>query len=1044
MNYEKYIKEIVGSDAFYKGKNYNLNYVDLRDTYTKNDYTKFYFEVESERTYNCYDVMISIDTKYNKIQEYSCDCPQFYMTDSCKHIAASLICYQDDIFNSNPKSINELILSEFKSQNNKVIKQELKFDLYLEFYNQQLNWYFKFGPEKTYVVNINTKYDKFVDSFFNNNTYTISKNFTYDPNIHYFNDTDLKILNFLCTCEETRNYYSYYERSNPFNIKSREAKALFNLLKNKSFYVNNNLVNNIVYGIPTKFNLDFVEDKYVVNIKDYQNYIFLDEKGQYICYDKTLYIVDNLDYQKYFNLLNKFKVDKIELEKENLEEFKEGLLSKISNDTIVSNNVTDIVIAPKPKAQLYFDIDNEKIICNCKFKYNNIVINYFENNKEVVRDNKYEQNVISDLEKLNFIQVKNKFVITEFDDVVSFLEKDIFDLKEKYEIYTSKKIDSTKIVSNTSSNSNFSIGKDNILSYDFAIDNIDKDEISRIIADLRNNKKYYKMKNGDVLKLEDNEGLNEFNDLIANLDINPNKLNEKIEIPKYRSLYIKELQSNKYGSISTNKAFDTFINNFQKYKSSKVEFESDEENILRDYQKEGVKWLYTIYKCNFGGILADEMGLGKSIQTISFIKKVLKDNNDAKILIVVPTALVYNWQKEFEKFGNNLKYLIMFDNKEKRKKLMDMFDDYNIFITSYGLVRNDNEFYSNKTFEICIIDEAQSIKNYQSDIAKSIKNIKANNRIALTGTPLENSITELWSIFDFIMPGYLSSILKFKSKYNVKDVGEKDLDILKDLNYQIKPFILRRKKSDVTKDLPDKIENNIYLEFGDKQKALYLSLLEKTNQEIDNLIENEGYNNSKFRILQLLTTLREVCVEPSLVYQGCNESVKIEKLLEIVRSYINEGHKILIFSSFKRVLNDVKKMFDKEMISNYMINGDVKSKDRMNLVESFNQDKTNCFLITLKAGGTGLNLTGADVVIHLDIWWNPQVENQATDRAHRIGQKNNVLVIKLIIKGTIEEKILELQEKKKILSDNLIEGTEQTLLSSLSKDELKKLLIYND
>ena len=436
------------------------------------------------------------------------------------------------------------------------------------------------------------------------------------------------------------------------------------------------------------------------------------------------------------------------------------------------------------------------------------------------------------------------------------------------------------------------------------------------------------------------------------------------------------------------------------------------------------------------------MGLGKSIQTISFIRKIIKENTNAKIMIVSPTSLVYNWEKEFNKFGSDLKYIVVMDNKNKRKEILSNNDNYNIFITTYGLIRNDNDEYEDKYFELCVIDEAQAIKNYQANMTKEIKKIKAKTKIALTGTPLENSVLELWSIFDFIMPGYLNSIIKFKQLYGIKDVDEESLNRIEKLNYQIKPFILRRKKKDVLESLPNKIENNIYLDLPLTQKTLYLKVLKTSEKEINEMIETEGFAKARFKILQLLMKLRQICIDPNIRYTNYNgESIKFEKLLEIVKDYISEGHKILIFSSFKTVVDRVKEIFNAENISSYMISGEVKSKDRMDLVDKFNNDDTNCFLITLKSGGTGLNLTSADVVIHLDIWWNPQVENQATDRAHRIGQKNKVTVIKLITKGTIEERIIELQNKKKILSDNLIEGkSDSETLSSLSENDIRNLL----
>ena len=332
-------------------------------------------------------------------------------------------------------------------------------------------------------------------------------------------------------------------------------------------------------------------------------------------------------------------------------------------------------------------------------------------------------------------------------------------------------------------------------------------------------------------------------------------------------------------------------------------------------------------------------------------------------------------------------------------------------------------------------------------MTKTVKSLNAKVKIALTGTPLENSVLELWSIFDFIMPGYLANNLKFQRKYNIKDVEKEDLEILNSLNMQIKPFILRRKKKDVVKELPDKIENNIMIELNQEQKKLYIAQLEKTKKEMTEIVASEGFKKGSFKILQLLTRLRQVCIDPNLIfenYQGV--SSKIENLIQITKGIIENGHKILLFTSFKTALDIVNREFTNQGISTYAIDGSVSSKKRMELVEKFNQDNTNAFLITLKAGGTGLNLTSADVVIHLDLWWNPQVENQATDRAHRIGQTKTVEVIKLICKGTIEERIMELQKKKKILSDALIEGKDRdsNILSKLTEKDIKNLLAIDN
>ena len=474
----------------------------------------------------------------------------------------------------------------------------------------------------------------------------------------------------------------------------------------------------------------------------------------------------------------------------------------------------------------------------------------------------------------------------------------------------------------------------------------------------------------------------------------------------------------------------------------------EDTSILRDYQLTGVKWLYNLAKTGFGGILADEMGLGKTIQVIYYIKQMLKDNPTSKFLIVVPTSLAYNWEHEFDSFTSQIKKAICIGSKEKRKHILKDLNKLNVIITTYGLLREDEEIYENLSFNTMIIDEAQNIKNNHAGITKVVKSIKAETKFALTGTPLENSILELWSIFDFIMPGYLANLTKFQSKYKIKDFDEDSEILIKGLSKQITPFILRRKKSDVVKELPEKLINDIYIDLKDEQKKLYVAELNRVKEEMDKIIKEDGMNKARFLILQLLTKLRQICIDPSIIYDNYTDgSNKIEQLENIVSEYTKNNHKVLIFSSFKTALNIIKEKLNNAKIRTYMIDGSVPAKTRIEMVDNFNKnDDIKVFLIMLKSGGTGLNLASADVVIHLDLWWNPQAENQATDRAHRIGQTNTVEVIHLITKGTIEEKILELQNKKRILSDKLIDGEirDKNIISELTKEDIEKLLSYEN
>nr|WP_242949685.1 DEAD/DEAH box helicase [Clostridium pasteurianum] len=464
---------------------------------------------------------------------------------------------------------------------------------------------------------------------------------------------------------------------------------------------------------------------------------------------------------------------------------------------------------------------------------------------------------------------------------------------------------------------------------------------------------------------------------------------------------------------------------------------------MRKYQKFGFKWLKSLARCGFGGILADEMGLGKTLQVISFLASEKKSGNNIPSIVICPTSLVYNWLSEIQRFYPDLKVLVISGSREERKNSIENYKGHDILITSYPLIRRDIEYYHSIDFKYCILDEAQQIKNPNSINAKSVKEIKAENYFALTGTPIENSLTELWSIFDFIMPGYLMSHTKFIKKYEAPIVKGNDKNSLGELNKHIRPFILRRLKSEVIKELPPKIEHKITVEMAEEQKKVYAAYLQNAKEQIDSNIKEKGFNKSKLMILSILTRLRQICCDPSIFienYKG--DSGKLAALDNIIDNSINSGHRILLFSQFTSVLKNIGTFLSEKNVEYMYLDGQTKMEERGHMVNEFNKGKGDIFLISLKAGGTGLNLTGADVVIHYDPWWNPAVEQQASDRAHRIGQKKTVEIIKLIAMGTIEEKIYDLQEKKRDIIKSVMdsENSEETIISKMSEEEIRELL----
>lgn len=417
-------------------------------------------------------------------------------------------------------------------------------------------------------------------------------------------------------------------------------------------------------------------------------------------------------------------------------------------------------------------------------------------------------------------------------------------------------------------------------------------------------------------------------------------------------------------------------------------------------------------------------------------------SNPKPTIVVCPSSLTLNWKNEIQKFTKDLNCLVIRGNTEERKEQIKSIPQYSIVITSYDLLKRDIAIYEEcqHEFQYIIADEAQYIKNYNTKNAKTIKELKAKTRYALTGTPIENSLSELWSIFDFIMPGYLFSYHKFKEMYELPIVREENQTAMKKLKMLIEPFILRRIKTEVLTELPDKTITILNNEMEEEQQKIYFSYLQNAKKEAISQMETEGFEKSQIKILTLLMRLRQICCHPSLFlkdYKG--ESSKLTQCIELIQEAIASGHKILLFSSYTAMFPIIEEELEKQNIAYFKLTGQTKVGERIKLVDEFNEnDNIKVFLISLKAGGTGLNLIGADFVIHYDPWWNLSAENQATDRTYRIGQKRNVQVYKLITKNSIEEKIYELQERKAKLIDNML-STNETFLNKLSKEEIMEL-----
>lgn len=995
---------------------------------------------------NIYNSLLSIDLKNKEIIDVNCNCIDYKSSygekSFCKHIVASalyvcnllksnvisnlkqntFVVKNDHKIKKNKELINKELLDYFKSNE----KEKVDLDIKVEYLGENtFNYDFKIGIDKMYVMK---DLREFALCRLQSKSLVYGVDFDYNPINNYFEYENEKIV------EMIEEYGLNLDNSNnqrdfkSMKIGSSQVRRLFKSLEFTNFdfkFRNMYYRPNVIEGnLPINFNLELNEDKVVLDTKDNLPYP-LSLKGDVVFYKGDIYILNDengIYYKKLYELLQEFK--KIQFEQKQVSQVLTDVVPKLNNicshviiDESIKENISD-----KLKIKYYFDLEDSNITCRLHF-------DYYEKNKFIIKNKQKENSAIYALYRNFFELRKDKYVFKGNDEqLYDFLSKEINKLKEIGEVYYSDKLKEKKVYN--SSAIKISLGEEinHYLEFDFEIEDVDKSEYKKIINAFKSKKRFYKLGNGNFINLEETETKETFK-LMESLGFTTNYNEMKIHFSK--AIYLDNLlREKKMPYISGKENIDKLIEKLEKVKSKKFDVSDKLHGKLRDYQRDSLNFFETLDYLGFGGILADEMGLGKTIQTISF----LLNKENKKSLIVTPTSLIHNWKSEFEKFAPSLKVGISHGLKKDRLNLIKNKDDYDVILTTYGALRNDLDEFEKLYFDYCIIDEAQNIKNPLASVSDAVKTINAKSRFALSGTPIENNLLELWSIFDFIMPGYLYNLSKFNAVF-IKDESQ-----VENLKRMIQPFILRRTKKQVIKELPPKIEKQYIVEMDKSQKNAYGIYVQNVKEKLK---EKEAIKN-KITVFSYLTKLRQLCLDPSIViedYKG--KSAKIDTCIEIIKENIQENNKILVFSQFTTVLKNLGEKLSKKEISYYYLDGATKAVDRTSLVNNFNEkDDIKVFLISLKAGGTGLNLTSANTVILFDPWWNPSVENQASDRAHRIGQKNVVEVIKLITKGTIEEKIVELQNRKKELIDNMINEnlSNAQMLSSISEEEIIYLL----
>ncbi|SMC82430.1 Superfamily II DNA or RNA helicase, SNF2 family [Sporomusa malonica] len=1037
-----------------------------------------------------YFYMVSVTfTQQQKIKHYQCDCPAFYNYDgACKHVVAVLKTIQHswskyfgtsslvpltratrellDFFQDKDIATNTNISSKPA-----LVKLVPTYGFHL--YNTQKTSYLEFtiGSDRMYVLK---DIPQLLTALNHNQEIVFGKNFTLKPQEIIFDDVTAALVKLLQQAydEENQravwNYRSFsglqsnsaFSEPRRFKLIHSNLMRFFEIMGAKPFTV---VINNeATPGVriqggrpPVNLSVKTIEGGLRLSMDLSGNVFYgLDTEFRYIYHNKAIYHVDAVFASYVGRLLNCFNENRkpeLQIPAATVSDFVSGTLPAL--ETIASVKVDAAVYNKFYKEQLekriYLDRLGDGVSARIEFCYGDLIINPVNDKgashsdtagKWLLRSTTQERELLNIFQRYGFAWSADKLVLPDEEASYIFLQQALPELQNIAEVLYSDDFNNIKIKPAGKIGAGVRLNTEtDMLEFSLQLEDISPKELIDLLTAYKLKKRYHRLPNGGFIPLD----LPEFQAaarLIDELSLRPADIEKQVvELPKYRALYLDSLaRETPDFTVERSSAFKRMVQDIREPQDIEYAIPQGIQGKLRDYQKTGFKWLKSLANYGLGGILADDMGLGKTLQVITFILSEKGTSPEAS-LVIAPTSLVYNWQEEVLKFAPSLKIAVISGQPSERLEQLKDIDNADLVITSYGLIKRDIDFYEKRSFKYCFLDEAQHIKNPNTLNAKSVKQIKAKSYFALTGTPIENTLTELWSIFDFLMPGYLRTHKAFSNRFEIPIVKNGDQKALQELGRHIKPFIMRRMKKAVLKELPEKIESKMVNEMSPPQAKLYAAWLLKAKQEFEDEVSANGFEKSQIKILSLLTRLRQICCHPSLFIENYSGgSGKLEMLQELLRDAIDSGHRVLLFSQFTGMLALIRQELEIMKIGYYYLDGSTKAEERLRLVNSFNAGEKSAFLISLKAGGTGLNLTGADMVIHYDPWWNPAVEDQATDRAYRIGQKNSVQVYKLITKNTIEEKIYLLQQKKQEMIDSLIKPGEN-FLTKMNEAEIRSL-----
>ncbi|WP_152656965.1 DEAD/DEAH box helicase [Oceanobacillus sp. CFH 90083] len=997
------------------------------------------------------DYLVEVNTK--DLQQGSidthCDCPAFEVYGYCKHIVATLLAIQSYEKQDVQPKVNHYRLNRFMEairgtrnvMENPAYQQPVKVEYILSWsYLKYLQIELKVGEKHCYVVKNATE---FLENYFRKRDHYFSKKFMFQAEKHVIDEADQEILELLYQVSKSAEMYDSYSYAGknsdryllipPVLAKNLLYKLMKREISVKTGREEYNAVQIVEGELPFQF--DVMKNEQHISLSLQQGNVMTFFPNYDLLFLDGVFYFPGKEQIPVLKELEMFRLENIyfDVPVEQTDTFLSEIMPALETvgEVQLDERIAEEIIKEPLKARCYLELREDLIIGRLEYHYGTHVIDPFQGKKGsdgmLIRDVDKERLIMQHIEEANFrYNGRELYMSVDEEDLYYFLYKILPSLDQDVELFLSTEF--KRLFFDYEPQPSTSVrmeGQNNLLEIGFSIDGVDDNEINRVLQAVIEKKRYFRLNSGQMMNL-DTEEFASIQRFFDGLGMDKDAVQDgQVQMPVYRGAQLDEL-------LDTKKQYDSnfrdLLSHLKSPEEQVYELPDRLQASLRTYQKVGYQWFKSLSQYQLGGILADDMGLGKTLQAIAYITSESEGNPVGPHLIIVPSSVVYNWKSELEKFAPHLTAVILTGQPAERHERMKDSLNKDVWITSYTTMRQDIDYYQDITFQTLLLDEAQYIKNYQTKTSKAIRMLQATRRFALSGTPIENSIEELWSIFQVVLPGLMPDQKTFKQLDSGKVAAI------------TKPFILRRLKRDVLKELPDKIESVHISELTSDQKDLYVGYLRRLQEEAAISMQEDAFQQNRMKILAGLTRLRQICCHPSTFvenYEG--KSGKLEQLMETVEAAINNGKRLLIFSQFTSMLEIIRKRLESADYEYFYLHGETPSKSRVEMSERFNHGEKGIFLISLKAGGTGLNLTGADTVILYDLWWNPAVEDQAAGRAHRFGQKNVVQVIRLVTEGTIEEKIYELQQKKRELIDQVIQPGE-TMLSSLSEEDIKELL----